>query len=114
MFTDEFQAIKRTAAKLTKMADKKIVHIIAFGSRVRGDFSEESDMDVLVTVHKKEPWIVSLINDLFYREEIKTGIPFSIAILSMESFNKNKQYKTGFYQNITNDGIFFYGINSRR
>ncbi len=71
MFTDEFQAIKRTAAKLTKMADKKIVHIIAFGSRVRGDFSEESDMDVLVTVHKKEPWIVSLINDLFYREEIK-------------------------------------------
>lgn len=114
MFTNETKAIKRAAAKLTKTANKKIAHIIAFGSRVRGDFSEESDMDILVTVHKKAPWIVSLITDLFYREEIKTGIPFSVTILSLESFNRNKKYKTGFYQNIIKDGIFFYGINSRR
>ena len=111
MFSYEADSFKRIIKKIKTVAGSNIISITAFGSRARGDFSGDSDMDVLVVVDKKTSKDVSFINDIFYKEEIKTGIPFSVTIISIQSFDNNKRFKTGFYQNIKKDGVVFYGIN---
>ncbi len=111
MYSYETDSFKRIIDKIKAEAGSNIMSVTAFGSRVRGDFSEDSDMDVLVVVGKKSLKEISFINDIFYEEEIKTGIPFSITIVPLHSFNNNKRFKTGFYQNIKKDGVVLYGIN---
>lgn len=107
MFTSEVNAVKYIAKKLR--ADADVLNVIAFGSRTRGDFSEDSDMDVLVVVGRKTPDILSSINEIFYLESLKTGIPFSAVVLSKKSFGKNRKFNTGFYRNIKKEGVVFYG-----
>ena len=77
MYSYETDSFKRIIDKIKTEAGSNIMSVTAFGSRVRGDFSEDSDMDVLVVVGKKSLKEISFINDIFYEEEIKTGIPFS-------------------------------------
>jgi predicted nucleotidyltransferase len=111
MYSYETDSFKRIISKIKTGAGSSIISVTAFGSRVRGDFSEDSDMDVLVVVDKKSPKEISFINDIFYEEEIKSGIPFSVTVVPLHSFNSNKRFKTGFYQNIKKDGVVLYGIN---
>lgn len=111
MFSYEADSFRRIIKKVKMGGGSDIISITAFGSRARGDFSGDSDMDVLVVVSKKTSKNVSFINNIFYEEEIKTGIPFSVTVVSIQSFDNNKRFKTGFYQNIKKDGVVFYGIN---
>jgi hypothetical protein len=43
--------------------------IVAYGSRVRGDFRRDSDFDVFVLVSKKTPELKSAIRGIFYNKE---------------------------------------------
>lgn len=109
MFKKEVNAIESIVKKLRVY--ENILNVIAFGSRTRGDFSDESDFDVLVVVDRKTPALLSSINKIFYSESLKSNIPFSAVVLSIESFSKNRKFNTGFYRNIKKDGVVFYGSN---
>ncbi|ODA43762.1 hypothetical protein THER_1517 [Thermodesulfovibrio sp. N1] len=52
MFTIEKEAIKRATERLKGALGENLLAVIAFGSRVRGDFNGESGFDVLIIVKK--------------------------------------------------------------
>jgi uncharacterized protein len=109
MFAFEKKAIKRITEKMKKVLGTELITIIAFGSRVRGDFSQESDFDILVVVKKRTFAAIDTINHLFMNEEEKAGIPFSVIVKGVDLFEKEKVYKTAFYRNIKEEGIVLYG-----
>ena len=109
MFSLEKDVIKKTTRNLKKVLGNNLIAVAAFGSRVRGDFSEESDMDILVIVKKRTFDIMDTINQFFTEEETRTGIPFSVVIKGIETFEKEKSHNTSFYRNIRNEGVFFHG-----
>lgn len=111
MFKSEILSIENAAKDLEKSIKGDLINIIAFGSRVRGDFSEDSDLDMLIIVKDKTLPALSLINDVFYREELKNDIPYSITIIPEKAWEKNKRFSTGFYLNIKKEGKVFYGPN---
>jgi predicted nucleotidyltransferase len=53
MFSFEKDAIKRATESLKAVLGDNLVAVVAFGSRVRGDFNEGSDFDILVVVKKR-------------------------------------------------------------
>jgi predicted nucleotidyltransferase len=69
----------------------KVIKIILFGSRARGDAKEDSDWDFLVVVDKKlsfnQKWDI-IIN--IKRELAKLKIPNDIIINSIEEFEERK------------------------
>ncbi len=109
MFSFENDTLKRVIKKLKPLLGDNLIAVVAFGSRVRGDFNEESDFDILVVVKKRTFGIIDKINSILEHEEDKTGIPFSAVVKGIDVFDKEKKYKTTFYRNIKKDGIVLYG-----
>lgn len=109
MFNFEREAIYRATERLRNTLRDNLIAVIAFGSRVRGDFSGESDFDILVIVKKRDYQVIKNITEVFTEEEDKTGIPFSPIVKPVEVIEKEKAYNTTFYRNIKKEGVIFYG-----
>lgn len=105
MFKAEKQILKKITGKLKKALGNGLIAVVAFGSRVRGDFTGESDFDVLIVVRERNADILNKIINIFQEFELKTNIPFSPIVKSMKTFEKEKAYQTGFFRNIENEGV---------
>ncbi len=110
MFNKEKDILREISEKLS--ADMRILKVIAYGSMVRGDYTADSDMDVLIVVDKKDREMKDKIIDIFYSYELQTGISFSLVILSLEEFEFSR--KSVFTENIKKEGIVFYDSQYRR
>ncbi len=109
MFSLEKDAVKRATKKLKKVLGNDLIAVVAFGSRIRGDFSQESDLDILVIVKKRTFDIIDTINQFFTDEEKQTDIYFSVVVKGIDSFEKERTYNTTFYRNIKKEGIVLHG-----
>jgi len=112
MFKKEKDILKEIAGKL--FADRRILKAIAYGSRVRGDFRGDSDLDVLLIIDKKSREIKDKVLDIFYSYELKTDVSFSITVLSQEELEFNEKLGSPFLKNIKKEGIIFYDSEQRR
>lgn len=109
MFSIEKEAIERATKRLGDVLGDNLITVIAFGSRVRGDFTGESDFDILVVVKERDFNTIDIVNDVFGEEEEKTGIPFSAVIKTHDAYEKERIYNTTFYRNLKKEGVTFYG-----
>lgn len=84
---------------------EKVLEIIVFGSRVRGDFTGESDFDVLVIVKDKDVVTETGLIGLFGKKEDYTGIPFSVVVKDKQTYDREKRFRTGFALGIEDEEI---------
>lgn len=73
--------------------------IIAFGSRVRGDFSPDSDLDMVVLIDEDNPTIKQKLKDTLY--DVMLDNDFK-PIISLKTFSESK------FQDLFNRGFSFY------
>lgn len=107
MFKRERDALESILKKLS--TDRRIIKVIVYGSRVRGDFRGDSDLDVLVVVDKKSKDIKDKVINLFYSYELETDISFSVVVLSLEELRFNEKIGSPFIKSIEREGVVLYG-----
>lgn len=112
MFKKEREILREISEKLS--ANERVLKIIAYGSRVRGDYSGDSDLDVLIVVDKKDKGLKDKILSIFYSFELETDIPFSAIILSLEELEFNERLGSPFIESIKEEGITIYDSEHRR
>lgn len=105
----EKESLSRVVEKLKNVLGDNLLTVVVFGSRVRGDFHGESDFDVLVILKRRDYNALGVIIDLFYDEEERTGITYSVVVKDSETFDREKNYGTGFYRSILEEGKVLYG-----
>lgn len=105
MFTYAKTVLQKISTAVKEKYPQKIVSVIAFGSKVRGDHGEGSDFDVLVIVKEPSTEVQEGIIDIFIEEEMRSGISFDPVIKSLAGFELEKQHHTPFYENILNEGV---------
>ncbi len=105
MFAHERKALEHIANELRRNLGDDIAGVYAFGSRVRGDHTDSSDFDVLILVHRKDVKLDEMIISIIVDIETEHGLSFSPVIKTTESFEKEKNHNSPFYQNITNEAI---------
>ncbi|GAQ95661.1 nucleotidyltransferase domain-containing protein [Thermodesulfovibrio aggregans] len=113
MFKYEQDSLIRITEKLKRVLSHRLKAVIAFGSKVRGDFNGESDFDVLVIVDGLTIDDEVKIIQIFSKEEDLTGIPYAPVIKSLGVFEKEREYNTGFFRSIMSEGVFLYDSISR-
>jgi len=79
--------------------------VILFGSYARGDYNEESDIDVLILLDKDNITYSdeTRISYPLFMIEVKTGISISPMVYSKD-FWEHKHKVTPFYENVNQEG----------
>ena len=89
----------------------KLKSVTLYGSYARGDYDDESDIDLMIMVNLPISEIWSRrkeINHFCAELNLKHGIFISPILQSTDHFNKWKD-TVAFYRNVINDGVSIYG-----
>ncbi|MBI5875121.1 MAG: nucleotidyltransferase domain-containing protein [Deltaproteobacteria bacterium] len=104
----EKTAIRIFEADIRHKLSRDIILLEVFGSKVRGDYKPESDIDVLVLVKKITTQVMEKIAAVSSDISIEQGVLISAVVLSEREYNKNRDSNTLFVQEINRDGIVLY------
>ena len=106
----EIEALKKITLSLS--AFPTIDLIVFFGSRARGDFEGDSDMDLLVVIEDigRKNKVIGVLHDI----ELDFGVPISPVIFTSREYAMNKKLKSAFVENIEKEGVILYDSQRKR
>lgn len=105
------EIIMSFARKVRRILGENLKQVILYGSYARGDYTEDSDIDIMVltTLTDKEiEQIETEIYDLTFDYLMDYGVDISVVIKNEEQFN----YWLGalpFYDNVRKEGMVLNG-----
>ena len=100
----EKRAINDFKNQLSDKLKKNIISIQLFGSKARGDFTKDSDIDILVVLKQPSESQINYIYELTTSLIGKYGIYLSVKIFSENEFNYYKSIPTRFIANVLREG----------
>ena len=83
----------------------RILKIVLFGSRVRGDEKPYSDYDLLIVVEQRDRDILDAVHDAVMDAVVATGRVVSPKIFRLRDFNRFSAIPTPFFKNVLKEGI---------
>ena len=99
--------MQQFASSLKKLLGNTLDSVIVYGSYARGDYSELSDIDVMILVTLTEEKIKKIsdeISDMAFDYLMKFGVDISPVITNIDQFNywaDNLPY----YRNVRDEGV---------
>lgn len=90
---------------LKKFLGDRLVKIALFGSKARGDYEIESDIDLAIIIRGLNRELKNQILDIVAEIEFKYLIPLSTLILSEEDFHRLKKRERRIALDIEKEGI---------
>ena len=101
----EEKVVRRFAEKIKGSLEDNIVFLELFGSKVRGDFSSDSDIDILLVVKKKTPEVRDAIFDILFDVDPYYKFKVSPVIYSEFEYQRNKELESTFVETISKEGV---------
>lgn len=90
---------------IRKIARNEIITIKLFGSKLTGNFHEESDIDVFILVRKKNRKLCDELTDISSDYWFKQDVPISPVIYDLYEYKVNKRMHSPFFEEIDKKGI---------
>jgi hypothetical protein len=101
----ECQALERIVHALTTNFSEQIRFIALFGSKARGDFGPDSDMDLLI-ISEDDDWRMrQAIRDPVFDIDIECGVFTSPRVIGRERFQSLFFWNPGFIENLQRDAL---------
>lgn len=108
---DTHDILLEFARQVKKIFGVKLTKVILYGSYARGDYRENSDLDVMILTTLTEDEIEQKENEVYnlaFDFQIEYGIDISVIVKNEEHFN----YWLGalpFYNNVQKEGVVING-----
>jgi predicted nucleotidyltransferase len=102
---EERAALGEYVERLEARFGDRILQVILFGSRARGEGDAESDLDVLVVVDDGDWRFHDEVASESWEPSLATGATISPHIWSQSRYERQKQMGLLFYRNVERDGI---------
>lgn len=93
--------------KTKSIMGDSLKQMILYGSYARGDYGDNSDMDIMVLTELTDDKIIQIEDEIFdaaYDIELEYGVPISVNIKNEKHF-KNWVNSLPYYSNIQKEGI---------
>ena len=87
-----------------KLGDE-IVSIRLFGSKVRGDFYQDSDIDIFILVKEKKRVVIEELDEIAANYVLHYDLPLSPVVYDMFEYRKNKELGSFFFESVEKEGI---------
>lgn len=99
--------IQKFIKQVRKLLGKRLKKIILYGSYARGDYNQQSDVDIMILTDLSFEEIEEYrdkISDIAYDIELNTGIILSPVIKNIEKYNSRIHF-VPFYKNVEKEGV---------
>jgi uncharacterized protein (UPF0332 family)/predicted nucleotidyltransferase len=104
----ERAAVSELVTRLRAKFRKQLVRVILFGSKMRGDFDAESDVDLLIVF--KPNGVIS--KDAIYAQERAVVAKYEVCLgalaMELEDFETMQKLSSPIYRNLRNEGYSLY------
>jgi len=101
----EKKVVQSFVEELRNRLGNEIVKIILFGSKIRGDFSKGSDIDIFILLRQKTPDIRDRVGDLTADYIFDHDVPLSPVLYDLLEYQRNKELGSFFFENVEKEGI---------
>ena len=105
MRKNEKKAVMELSQLLHKEIGRDLVEAKVFGSKVRGEDSPESDIDILVILKQSDKKKRNIIADLSFEIGLKYDLFLSTVVYEQNLFYSPLSKETLFYQNVQKEGV---------
>jgi predicted nucleotidyltransferase len=106
MSKKERKAIKRFGETVRDRLGEYIVKISVFGSKVRGDFKETSDIDILIIVKERSLLVMDQIAEITSDLNIEFDLSIAPVVFSENEYNMNATImKSPFSLAVSEEGL---------
>ena len=102
---NEREALDEFVRRLRAKYADQVMLVRLFGSKARGDFEPESDVDVLVVV-KSNDWRFS--DDVTVEvcdPNLEHNVVISPMVIGIDDYERMRGYRAPFYQEVQRDGV---------
>ena len=98
--------IKKYSESIIELSAKRIQLVILFGSVARGEWTKNSDIDILAVIPGKE----NGISDIMNKSKVNVGPSLTIAPITttIDKFKEGFKAKSEFHENLWKDRIVLY------
>jgi predicted nucleotidyltransferase len=100
----EKKVIKAFVKELKEKLGNEIITIRIFGSKVRGDFEKDSDIDIFILVKRKRD-IRDKISDIAANYFFQFNVPLAPVVYSLLEYEKNKELGSFFFEQVEKEGV---------
>lgn len=101
----EQAALAQFKTTLQSLLGDNLLSLRLFGSRVRGEGTEESDLDVLVLVQNKDRLLCRRIVEESLEIDLAYDMNLAPTILTAQEYRQNREYGTPFCRNVEREGV---------
>jgi predicted nucleotidyltransferase len=101
----EQEALQRFKAEIESLLADNLVSLCLFGSRARGEGTEESDLDVLIVLREKNRALCRRIVAEALEIDLAYDTNLAPTILSVEEYQQNRDCYTPFYRNVERESL---------
>jgi predicted nucleotidyltransferase len=103
---NEKAALRELVERLQERYGPNLVTVKLFGSKARGDFGVDSDVDVLVVVQTADDWGAQReISGIGFEIDLKYNVLLSRLVMARERYNQHRRYRSPLYRNIAKEGV---------
>ncbi len=92
--------------RLRQRYGDELLRVVLFGSKARGDFDAESDVDVLVVLRERDHWkLLHEITDLTSQLLLESGVNISALVCDGARYQWWAAHRAPIYNSIQRDGV---------
>ena len=102
---EEKKIIEEFAVQIRRKLGNNLIFLKMFGSKARGDFHKDSDIDILIVVNQKNITVRDEIYDILFELDPYYEYKISIILFSLYEYRKNEEMKSAFIKYINLEGI---------
>ena len=102
----EEEAITKLKTLLSQKLGNSLKNVLLYGSKARGDYDNDSDIDILVVADGVDYEMKDTIRDVVLDIQLEYSVPISAHIRSFDYFNTQQNNRLNlFIHNVEREGI---------
>lgn len=101
----EEQAVKAFVSAIRKNLKDQLIETKIFGSKVRGDYSQDSDIDILIILKERSKYLTDTLYEKLLDIELEYDSKISLTVFSQEEYQHNVNAHTPFIESLANEGV---------
>ncbi len=98
--------------RLQERCGDRIAHVWLFGSKVRGDFDEESDVDLMIVARDGDDALEKAVGEIAYDLSLEHGVLLCEHVVSTWRFAQMHARQEPLYKNIAGEGIDLWALET--